>query len=285
MRFTVIVPVHNTAASLRGCITALLAQDYPRDRFEILMVDNNSTDSSLEILTRAEGVRVLSETTQGSYAARNRALHEARGEMIAFTDSDCFPDAGWIRAIDRAFENPRSQVVLGYRRPGKDSGLTGHLADYDNKKAERVFSSDCAESYYGYTNNMGVRRATLDRYGPFVELPRGADTVFVRRVVNGEGCEAVAYEPSMRIVHAEMRSVATYYKKTYTYGRSHRQFRHIMKTRPLGTIERLKVFGSTVRGGGYSCLSAAALACALAGGLAAWTMGSHSLAWSKGPVR
>jgi len=285
VRFTIIVPVHNTAAHLEGCIAALLAQDYPRDQFEILMVDNNSTDGSHEILARADGIRALAEATPGSYAARNRALREARGDVIAFTDSDCLPVPGWLQAIDRAFERPSTQVVLGCRRPARESGLIRLLTDYENKKDERVFSSDAAESYYGFTNNMAVRRATMDRYGPFVERPRGADTIFVRRVVEGEGCGAVTYEPSMRIAHAEMDGVRTYYRKMYTYGRSRQQYGHIITTRPLSNDERLRQFRSTIRDGGYSWLSAGALAVVLAGGMMAWSLGSHSQKWSKTPVR
>ena len=281
VRFTVVVPVHNTAEHLERCIAALRAQDYPRDQFEILMVDNNSTDGSAGILGRADGVRALSETKQGSYAARNRALRDASGDVVAFTDSDCAPAAGWLRALDQALEDPRIQVVLGCRRPGRDTGLIRLLADYENKKDEHVFASHAAESYYGFTNNMGVRRDTFRKDGPFVERPRGADTIFVRRVVEGEGCEAVAYAPAMRIAHAEMDGVRTYYRKMFTYGRSRQLYRHIVKTRPLGTEERVAAFRATVRGGGYSWIAAVALAGLLAGGMAAWSLGSHSRRWSK----
>jgi hypothetical protein len=128
---------------------------------------------------------------------------------------------------------------------------------------------------------MGVRRDTFRKYGPFVERPRGADTIFVRRVVEGEGCEAVAYAPAMRIAHAEMDGVRTYYRKMFTYGRSRQLYRHIVKTRPLGTEERVAAFRATVRGGGYSWIAAVALAGLLAGGMAAWSLGSHSRRWSK----
>jgi glycosyltransferase involved in cell wall biosynthesis len=285
VRFTVVVPVHNTAEHLERCIAALRAQDYPRGQFEILMVDNNSTDGSAGILGRADGVRALSEAKQGSYAARNRALREARGDVLAFTDSDCAPAAAWLRALDRALEDPRIQVVLGCRRPGRDTGLIRLLADYENKKDEHVFASHAAESYYGFTNNMGVRRDTFRKYGPFVERPRGADTIFVRRVVEGEGCEAVAYAPAMRVAHAEMDGVRAYYRKMFTYGRSRQLYRHIVKTRPLGTEERVAAFRSTVRDGEYSWIAAVALAGLLAGGMAAWSLGSHSRRWSKAHVR
>jgi hypothetical protein len=67
----------------------------------------------------------------------------------------------------------------------------------------------------------------------------------------------------------------------FTYGRSRQLYRHIVKTRPLGTEERVAAFRATVRGGGYSWIAAVALAGLLAGGMAAWSLGSHSRRWSK----
>ena len=284
MRVSVIVPVHNTAAHLERCIAALVGQDYPREAFEILMVDNNSTDGSADILSRAKGIRVLTETKQGSYAARNRAVREARGAMLAFTDSDCAPDAGWLRAIDAGLAQPGVQVVLGCRRPARDRGLIRLLADYENKKDEQVFASRTPELYYGFTNNMGVRRSTFEKHGPFVERPRGSDTIFVRRVVEGEGCAAAVYVPSMRIAHQEMQGVRTYYGKMFTYGRSRQLYRHIVRTRPLSSAERLEALRATIRDGGYSWLSAAALAALLGGGMAAWSLGSQSRRIWKAPA-
>jgi glycosyltransferase involved in cell wall biosynthesis len=117
VRFTAVVPVHNTAEHLERCIAALQAQDYPRDQFEILMVDNNSTDGSPGILARAGGVRALSERKQGSYAARNRALRDASGDVLAFTDSDCAPSAcrspacPWrSRSAARATDSPSPET-------------------------------------------------------------------------------------------------------------------------------------------------------------------------------
>jgi glycosyltransferase involved in cell wall biosynthesis len=274
--FSVIVPVHNTAAHLERCISALLGQDYPRGEFEILMVDNNSTDGSAGILARAQGIRALSEAKQGSYAARNRGVREAHGSILAFTDSDCAPDARWLRAIGAGLADPAVQVVLGCRRPAHDTGLIRLLADYENKKDEHVFVSHAAERYYGFTNNMAVRRSTFERYGPFVERPRGSDTIFVRRVAEGEGCDAVIYAPVMRVAHAELTGVGAYYRKMFTYGRSRQLYRHIVRTRPLSSAERLEALRATVRDGGYSWLPAAALAALLGGGMAAWSLGSQS---------
>ena len=69
---SVIVPIYNEERYIERCARSLVSQDYPKDRFEVLFVDNNSSDRSAEIARGIEGIRVLSESTQGDYAARNR---------------------------------------------------------------------------------------------------------------------------------------------------------------------------------------------------------------------
>lgn len=281
MKFSIIVPVFNTGRHLRNCIAALQTLDYPPEEYEILMVDNNSTDESWEILCSSPGIRALRECKQGSYAARNCGLREARGQLLAFTDSDCTPDRNWLRVIESALAESDVQVVMGSRRPAVDHGALGMLADFEHQKDLLVFHSSDPEVYYGFTNNMGVRRSTIERYGPFVERSRGADAIFVRRVVDGEGCRAVTYCPEACIEHGEMESLTSYYHKTFLYGRSRQLYRHIIHYRPLSTSERWSAFRSCIREGQYSWFKTVTLLAVLVGGVVAWGLGNQLGRWRK----
>lgn len=95
---SVIVPVRDAPEALRLCLAALEAQDYPTERREVLVVDNGSSRPLAGMTGQVGRVRLLEEPIEGSYAARNRGLSAARGEVIAFTDADCAPDPGWLRA-------------------------------------------------------------------------------------------------------------------------------------------------------------------------------------------
>lgn len=149
MKFSIIVPVYNTSRSLPRCIDALKSLDYPKEDYEILMIDNNSTDNSAAILAAAKGIRAMHELKQGSYAARNRALREARGSLLAFTDSDCLPDPSWLKEIEALFKDPDTQIVLGHVKPARNSGrLIRMIAHYGDKKAQLVFNSSCPEVYF-----------------------------------------------------------------------------------------------------------------------------------------
>lgn len=274
MKFSIIVPVFNTAEYLPRCIAALEGLDYPRDEYEILFVDNGSTDRSRGILLAVPRIRVLSEPKQGSYAARNAAVREARGAVLAFTDSDCAPHSGWLRAIDAAFADAEAHVVMGPRQPPSRVGVQRLVADYERAKARMVFASPSREAYYGHTNNMAVRRSTMDRYGPFVERSRGSDTIFVRRVVDGEGCRAVVYRDDMCVAHFELVGLMAYYRKVFIYGRSRQLYRHIMRVRPLTGSERLEAARLCIRENRYPWYTSLGLFGALAGGAVAWSLGS-----------
>jgi hypothetical protein len=88
---SVVVPFYNAERSVEDCIAALRAQTLAPPRYEIIMVDNNSTDGSADLVRKYPDVRLLSEEKQGSYAARNRGVAAARGAIVAFTDADCRP--------------------------------------------------------------------------------------------------------------------------------------------------------------------------------------------------
>lgn len=101
---SVIIPVYNEP-SIAGCIRSLLEQDYPAERFEILVIDNNSTDSTPQVLLQfKDTIVLLSEKKQGSYAARNKGLTKARGSILAFTDADCLQHKDWLSNIAESFQ-------------------------------------------------------------------------------------------------------------------------------------------------------------------------------------
>ena len=274
MDLSVVVPFYNVRPYIGRCIEGLLAQDFPADRFEVLMVDNNSTDGSAEVVRRYPRVRLLREAKQGAYAARNRGLAHARGRLVAFTDPDCIPGPDWLRRLHGAFECPSTHVVMGRSVPAGPSAALRLLAAYEHYKDLYIFDSPDPTVYYGHTNNLTARRETLEAFGPFVERRRGADVIFTRRTVDGRGCEAVRYEPLARVEHLEITDLITYYRKNFIYGRSRRRYSRIMHARPLRPGERLSIYAHAVRSEGLGLAAAASLLALLGVGVSCWYAGA-----------
>jgi glycosyltransferase involved in cell wall biosynthesis len=249
---SVIVPFYKDRLHIRGCIDALLAQDYPQRQYEVILIDNNSTDGSADIVRQYAPVKLLSETKQGAYAARNRGIREATGEIIAFTDADCMPENTWLRRIEETMSDARVHVVLGKREyPCPSLGLS-MLGEYEAEKIDYVCAGRDKRIYYGYTNNMAVRSNLFDQCGFFLEMARGADSVFVREVVDRFDCESVRYVPDVLVRHMEISRIWDYYQKRVIYGKSYEQYRKVRSSRALSYTERIRIFRRTVQKKGYS---------------------------------
>ncbi len=108
---SIIVPARNAQKYIGPCLESLLAQDYPKDRFEIIVLDNGSLDKTMEIV-KSYPVRLLIKTDGNVSALRNWGAQRAQGEIYAFIDADCMAPAGWLRQA-RALLEPDHVGAVG----------------------------------------------------------------------------------------------------------------------------------------------------------------------------
>ena len=108
---SVVVPVRNGAATLDNCLVALARQTADRAAYEVIVVNDGSTDDTAEIVRR-HGLRCLDIAPAGPAVARNRGAAQARGELVLFTDGDCEPAPDWIVQMSAPFADPEVAGVL-----------------------------------------------------------------------------------------------------------------------------------------------------------------------------
>src|SRR5262245_58451428 len=112
--FSVVIPTHNRPRELAGCLRALADLHYPRDRYEVVVVDDGSRAPPEAIVASFRpwlDLVLLSRPHAGPGAARNAGVSRARGEYLAFTDDDCLPDPNWLTALgDRLAGSPGALV-------------------------------------------------------------------------------------------------------------------------------------------------------------------------------
>lgn len=109
IRVSVVVPTYKRHDLLRRCLDALLAQDFAPDTYEVIVADNAGSEDTRKLVealavdARPTLRYIAASHARGPAAARNAGWRAARGDIIAFTDDDCVPDAGWLRAGTAAF--------------------------------------------------------------------------------------------------------------------------------------------------------------------------------------
>lgn len=138
---SVVVPAYNAARTLASCLEALEGQTKRRDRYEIIVIDDGSTDRTAEIAQRHD-VRLIRQSNAGPAAARNRGAEAARGELLLFTDSDCAPAADWIERMVEPFTDPDVVGAKGVYRTHQEALVARFVQLEYEGKYQRMTSRD-----------------------------------------------------------------------------------------------------------------------------------------------
>ena len=104
LSFSVVVPFYNAMRTLTRCLDSLINIDYPKKSFEVILVNNSSTDSSLSIAENYP-FKIITENRKNAYSARNHGIRECENEIIAFTDADCVVESQWLKMFSKSFED------------------------------------------------------------------------------------------------------------------------------------------------------------------------------------
>ena len=270
---SVVVPFRNAERHIERCLDALARQEPFGGEYEVLAIDDRSTDRSAEIARGFPGVRLLSSPGEGPYVARNIGIRASDGDVVAFTDADCEPAPDWLRRIAEEFGRGGTEIVVGPRLPADERRL-GLVAAYERTKDAYVFGAERTHLYYASAQNLAARRTAFERFGMFRERRRGSDTLLVRRAIEAGAPHAVRYSPRLVVKHLEIEGLRDYYAKCLVYGRSIGSLNGA-PGRPLTARERLTVWRQAVRGEGLSPVRGAALLATLAAGAACWAVGFY----------
>jgi glycosyltransferase involved in cell wall biosynthesis len=251
-RFTVLICTHNRASVLSRTLDSVAALDFG-GRWEILVVDNASQDDTVGTVTLAAAahsvpIRYVRENTPGKSAALNTGIGESSGEFIAFTDDDTFPDRGWLRQLECAFETEKADWVFGPIQPAWAGDIphwysfrvNGNLGLLDYGRDRFVVT---ARQHAFYGANCAATRTALQRLGRFRQdlsmlggLGGGEDIEMFERALQND--QRIVYEPGAVVKHTIFEDRLA---KRYHWGRawtSRRQY-YIFMTRDSAVHSRL----------------------------------------------
>lgn len=172
---SVIIPVFNGEATIGDCIIALMTQTYSAGNYEIIVVDDGSTDNTQEILQRYN-IRYYHQKNQGPAAARNKGVEMAQGDVVIFTDADCIPGRDWISEMVAPFKSTDVVGVKGAYK-SKQTSLWARFAQIEFIERYHILSKhkyiDMVDTYSAaFRKEVFLSLGCFDIAFPF---PNGED--------------------------------------------------------------------------------------------------------------
>jgi len=214
---SIIVPAYNAARTIAACVRSLITLDYGRQHHEVLVVDNGSTDDTAKIAASFP-VRVLSEPARGSYAARNCGAHHAKGEILAFTDTDCVAAASWLTRLVAGFDEPDVACVAGEvlsppsATPIEEYARRRNLMSQVNTLRHRYLP-------YPITANCAYRAEIFWQLDGFREdMLTGGDADLAWRMQKDLGCK-LAFVPGAVVMHHHRATLRDLMRQSSKYAR------------------------------------------------------------------
>jgi glycosyltransferase involved in cell wall biosynthesis len=195
---SIVIPVYNGSNTIGPLIESLLVQSYPRECYEIIIVDNGSSDNTVSIISAYENIILLHQKdVQSSYAARNLGIMHAKGDIIAFTDADCVVDSEWLKEGIALFQKKDISIVAGAIQFTFSSEYPTATEVWDSLVHLRndVYSKNgCA-----VTANIFVRKMVFDKQGYFSEVSSGGDFAWTGMATRAG--YKMAFAPSAIVSH------------------------------------------------------------------------------------
>lgn len=220
--FSIIVPTYNRPGPLAECLAGMARLDYPKELFEVIVVDDGSKVSPQDVVDSFKGsidIRLIRQSNNGPASARNRGARNAQGTHLVFTDDDCSPAPYWLKAFAAQFSvNPDAVIggkvmnALGENSYAAASQvLTDYLYDYFNSKLN-------AASFFT-TNNIAVSKEGFFSVGGYDESfsrTAGEDREFCNRWTHLG--RAMIYAPEAIVHHSHRMNIFGFWRQHFHYG-------------------------------------------------------------------
>lgn len=190
MKISVVIPAFNEEQLIGKCIEAVKNQTFPKEEYEILVIDNNSTDKTAEIAKKL-GVTVIPYSQkQGFSATKQFGTKMAKGEIIAYTDADSIPDTNWLETIEELMRNKNLVCVGGTVLPTEDTLVNFPFVIYDLFfRINQLFGIS-----FIWSPNMAVRKDAFTQIGGFnTALKTSDDWEFIARIQKKFGIRSTLY--------------------------------------------------------------------------------------------
>lgn len=252
IKISVVIPVYNDQKRIKRVLESLRKQTY-KEPFEIIVVNDYSTDETKEIAKKYAKV-ITNEKNKGPAFSRNKGIKAAKGEIIAFTDSDCIVANNWLEEIDNVMKSKKMSALMGYVKIPKSTFIGEAISAIGYPAGGSLGYDKMYEvSKEGLTNhistcNCAIRKAVFEKEGLFDETyptPGREDTEFAIRIWKNK--HKILYAKNVKIIHEPRTSIRSVYNMNFARGRGTYHFKkkvpemdYFLKLRVWSTMNIIK---------------------------------------------
>src|SRR3989304_7394040 len=237
--FSIIIPTYDRQKQLSTCLKSLAGLHYPRDRFEVIVVDDGS-ETPLETVVspfyKKMNVTLLTRSHAGSAATRNTGATHAKGKFLAFTDDDCMPAPDWLQVLAAHFTEKRDCIIGGRTINLLTDNIYSTMSQLILDVVYRHYNVKPHKSRFFATNNLALPANLFRVIGLFeTTFTTSEDREFCdRSLYNGF---QMIYAPEILVYHAHALTLGTFWRQHFNYGRGAFYFHQVHARRGQ---ERLK---------------------------------------------
>ncbi len=220
---SIIIPTRNRPEQLQRCLAAITKVDYPKDRFEVIVVDDGSSfrlDPTVDLFSDKINLRLFKQKSSGPAAARNNGAQQAKGEFLVFTDDDCMASPCWLSVLSNFLGMNPDAIVGGKIVNGLATNifasasqvLISYLYSYYNKNSDKA--------YFFTSNNFALSKKRFLTVGGFDHKwgrAAGEDREFCDRwLLNGY---QMVFAAEAKVYHMHEMSLPQFLGQHFNYGR------------------------------------------------------------------
>ncbi len=225
--FSIVVPTYNREAQLACCVKSLAGLDYPRDHFEVIVVNDGGAapDTIQGSPEKSTDMKLIHQTHAGSAAARNAGADRAKGEFVAFTDDDCMPDPNWLTALAQRLSAEPDRLVGGRTLNALPQNVFSAASQLLATYLYSYYNRDPANARFFTSNNMALSADRFHAIGGF-------DSTYTRTAAEDRDLcnrwryhgHRMTYAPEAVVRHAHDLTSRTFWRQHFNYGRGAHQF-------------------------------------------------------------
>jgi glycosyltransferase involved in cell wall biosynthesis len=220
--FSIIIPTYNRPERLKTCLESLTQLDFPQEQFEVIIVDDGSSEPLAHIVNPLKDkltLQLVRQNNAGPASARNKGASQAKGEFLVFTDDDCQPNTNWLKAFYQGFErNPNALFgghTVNYFSENLYSEASQLLVDY----LYHYYNVDSENAYFFTSNNFALSKQLFEAVGGFdtsFPLAAGEDREFCDRWLFHN--YSMQYLPEAIIAHFHHLTLKKFWRQHFNYG-------------------------------------------------------------------